>query len=94
MIIKINNLWKICVCADLLTTLPHISLKKHLYNFIGHKIGLKSSSELELTNKEEMELNVGTLGINLGLKTDSTRTKIGWWSGVGVTPKYHSKLAV
>ena len=95
MIIKINNLWKICVCADLLTTLPHISLKKkHLYNFIGHKIGLKSSSELELTNKEEMELNVGTLGINLGLKTDNTRTKIGWWSGVGVTPKYHSKLAV
>ena len=41
-----------------------------------------------------MELNVGTLGINLGLKTDNTRTKIGWWSGVGVTPKYHSKLAV
>ena len=68
--------------------------RKNIFNFIEHKIGLKSSSELELTNKEEMELNVGTLGINLGLKTDNTRTKIGWWSGVGVTPKYHSKLAV
>ena len=92
-IIKINNLWKICVCADFLSTLSLLP-QKNIFNFIKHKIGLKSSSELELTNKEEMELNVGTLGINLGLKTDNTRTKIGWWSGVGVTPKYHSKLAV